>query len=161
MHHMDQRSVACTTTICQLLHHPLHYPQTPKTLNRPKEMNAVSTKALLRFFSSSLPICPVYFHFLMPRHVLSPCYVRYEHTRGIKGYVTYYWAWHVRLQVQNMYEVTIAKHAWVSLEKIWMRQMGRLEEKIAAALLYWLHSFHLAWHTPSLLRHLLQYLTTS
>jgi hypothetical protein len=35
-----------------------------------------------------------------------------------------------------MYEVTIAKHAWVSLEKIWMGQMGRLEEKFAAALLY-------------------------
>jgi hypothetical protein len=35
-----------------------------------------------------------------------------------------------------LYEVASAKHAWVSLEKIWMLQMGRLEEKIAAALLY-------------------------
>jgi hypothetical protein len=35
-----------------------------------------------------------------------------------------------------LHEVTSAKHAWVSLEKIWMGQMGRLEEKIAAALLY-------------------------
>jgi hypothetical protein len=26
-------------------------------------------------------------------------------------------------------EVTSAKHAWVSLEKIWMGQLGRLEEK--------------------------------
>jgi hypothetical protein len=34
-----------------------------------------------------------------------------------------------------IYEVTSAKHAWVSLEKIWMGQMGRLEEKIAAVLL--------------------------
>jgi hypothetical protein len=25
----------------------------------------------------------------MPRHVLSPCYAHYEHTKGIKGYVTY------------------------------------------------------------------------
>jgi hypothetical protein len=25
--------------------------------------------------------------------------------------------------------VTSAKHAWVSLEKIWMGQIGRLEEK--------------------------------
>jgi hypothetical protein len=33
-------------------------------------------------------------------------------------------------------EVTSAKHTWVSLEKIWMGQMGRLEEKIAAVLLY-------------------------
>jgi hypothetical protein len=32
----------------------------------------------------------------------------------------------------------------VSLEKLWMGQMGRLEEKIATALLYWLHSFPLA-----------------
>jgi hypothetical protein len=35
-----------------------------------------------------------------------------------------------------LYEVTSAKHAWVPLEKIWMGQMGRLKEKIAAALLY-------------------------
>jgi hypothetical protein len=38
-------------------------------------------------------------------------------------------------------KVTSAKHAWLSLEKIWMGQMCRLEEKIAAILLYWLHSF--------------------
>jgi hypothetical protein len=38
----------------------------------------------------------------MPRHVLSPCYARYEHTRGIKGYVTYYLACYISLQVQNM-----------------------------------------------------------
>ncbi len=43
-----------------------------------------------------------------------------------------------------LYEVASAKHAWVSLEKIWMGQMGRLEEKIAAPLLYRLHSFALA-----------------
>ncbi len=43
-----------------------------------------------------------------------------------------------------LYEVASAKHAWVSLEKIWMGQMGRLQEKIAAALLYRLHSFPLA-----------------
>jgi hypothetical protein len=30
-----------------------------------------------------------------------------------------------------LYEVKRAKHACVSLEKIWMGQMGRLEEKIA------------------------------
>jgi hypothetical protein len=35
-----------------------------------------------------------------------------------------------------LYEVVSAKHAWVSLEKIWLGQMGRLEEKIAAVLLY-------------------------
>jgi hypothetical protein len=35
-----------------------------------------------------------------------------------------------------LHEVTSAKHAWVSLEKICMGQVGRLEEKIAPALLY-------------------------
>ncbi len=35
-----------------------------------------------------------------------------------------------------LYDVTSAKHAWLSLEKIWMGQMGRLEKKIAAVLLY-------------------------
>jgi hypothetical protein len=54
-------------------------------------------------FSSSLPICPVYFHLVMlPRYVLSPCYARYGHTRGIKVYVTYYLAFYVRLQVQML-----------------------------------------------------------
>jgi hypothetical protein len=38
----------------------------------------------------------------MPRHVLIPCYARYEHTSGIKGYVTYYLVCYVMLQVQNM-----------------------------------------------------------
>jgi hypothetical protein len=32
--------------------------------------------------------------------------------------------------------MTSAKHAWVSLEKIWMGQMGRLEEKIAIVFLF-------------------------
>jgi hypothetical protein len=32
--------------------------------------------------------------------------------------------------------VTSAKHAWVSLEKIWMGQISRLEEKIAIMVLY-------------------------
>jgi len=46
--------------------------------------------------------------------------------------------WGVRLQVQNM------QYYMMSLEKIWVRQMGRLEAKIAAVLLYRLHSFPLA-----------------
>ncbi len=40
-------------------------------------------------------------------------------------------------------ELVSAKHSWVSLEKIWMGQMGTLEGKIAALLLYSLHSFPL------------------
>jgi len=35
-----------------------------------------------------------------------------------------------------LYEVTSEKHACLTLEKIWMGQMGRLEEKITATLLY-------------------------
>jgi len=49
-----------------------------KMLNWPKEMNAVSTEVLLRFFSSSLPVCPVFFYLVMPRHVYGPCYASFE-----------------------------------------------------------------------------------
>jgi hypothetical protein len=53
-----------------------------KILNRPKEMNAVSESTAVMFFSS-LPICLVYFHLVMARHVLSPCYAPYEHTNTL------------------------------------------------------------------------------
>jgi hypothetical protein len=33
-------------------------------------------------------------------------------------------------------EVSSAEHAWVLHKKIWMGQMGKLEEKITATLLY-------------------------
>ncbi len=61
-----------------------------------------SVQKYSRDFSSSLPICPVYFHLVMPRHVLSPCSAGYEHTSGIKDYITYNLVCYVRLQVQNM-----------------------------------------------------------
>ncbi len=65
----------------------------------------------------------------MPRHVLNPCYARYkQNTGGIKGYVAYYWACYVRLQVPKhamLYEVVSAQHAWVSLEKTWMGANGQ------------------------------------
>jgi len=110
-------------------------------------------KSTAASFSSSLPICPVYFHLVMPRHVLSPCYARYEHTRGIKGYVTYYLACCcVRLQVQNMtyyMRLRVQNMPGCHLRNYGWGQMGRLEEKIAATLLYWLHSFPLACLTFS------------
>ncbi len=87
-----------------------------------------NTKVLLQFFSSSLPICPIYFHLVMPRHLLSPCHAHYEHIRGIKGYVTYYLACYVRLQVQNMHGCHLRKYGW--------GQTGRFEEKIVGVLLY-------------------------
>jgi hypothetical protein len=109
-------------------------------------MNAVSKNVLLRCFSSSLPICPVYFHLVMPRHILSPCYARYEHTGGIKGYVAYDLACYVRLQAQSMLysmRLRVPNMPGCHLRKYrWGK--CRLEEKIAAFLLYWLHSFHLA-----------------
>ncbi len=69
-------------------------------------------KSIVAIFSSNLPICLVYFHLVMPQHVLSPCYALYEHTRGIKGYVTYYLACYVRLQVQNMPWCHLRKYGW-------------------------------------------------
>ncbi len=95
-------------------------------------MDAVSTKVLLRFF-----------HLVMPRHVLTPCYARYEHTRGIKGYVTYYLACYVRLQVQNMPGCRLRKYGWGN----WVDW----KKKIAATFLYCLHSFPLACLIFSLL----------
>jgi len=73
-----------------------------ENINQAKGNECSQYKSAAAIFSSSLPICPVYFHLVMPTHVLSPCYARYEHIRGIKGHVTYYLACNVRLQVQNM-----------------------------------------------------------
>ncbi len=57
-------------------------------------MNAVNTKECCIFFLQSAPI---FFHLVMLRHVLGPCYARFEHARGIEWYVTYYLACHMRL----------------------------------------------------------------
>jgi hypothetical protein len=60
-------------------------------------------------------------------------FARYEHTRGIKGYVTYYLACLCEFTTGKhaiLYEITSAKHAWVSLEKIWMGQMRQTGGKI-------------------------------
>ncbi len=59
-------------------------------------------KSTAAIFSSSLHICPVFFHLVMHRHVLDPCYARFEHDTGIEGYVTYYVVCYVWLWVQNM-----------------------------------------------------------
>jgi hypothetical protein len=80
---------------------------------------------------------PGFFPLVMPRYVLGPCYARFEHARGVEGYVTYYvacYVWlrvqnmpcHVRSRVQNMPGCHLRKYGW--------GQMGRLEEKIAAVL---------------------------
>jgi hypothetical protein len=72
-------------------------------IEQAKGNEAVNTKILLRFFSSNLPICLVYFHLVMPRHILNPCYAHYEHTRGIKAYVIY-------ILIGMLCEVKSAKH---------------------------------------------------
>jgi hypothetical protein len=59
----------------------------PENIKQAKRNECSQYKSTAAIFSSSLPICPVYFHPVMPRHV-------------------------------------------------WMGQMGRLKEKIAAVLLY-------------------------
>jgi hypothetical protein len=89
-------------------------------------------KGTAAIFSSSLPSCPVYFNVLKPRHVLSSCYIRDEHTRGIMGYVTHYLAWYVKLQVQNMLyymRIWLQNIPGCHLRKYVWGQMSRLEEK--------------------------------
>jgi len=106
-------------------------------------------KSTAAIFSSSLPICLVYFHLVMPRHILSPSSefrTLWTH-EGYKGVCNILLGMLYEVTSAKhavLYEVMSAKHACMSLEKIRMGQTGRLEEKIAAALLYWLHSFPLA-----------------
>jgi len=109
-----------------------------ENIKQAKGNECSESKSTAAIFSSSLRSCRVYFHPVMTRHVLSPCYARHEHTSGIKEYVTYYLPWYVTLQVNMPYymRLPVRRHAWVSLEKIWMGQIGRLEEKMAAVLLY-------------------------
>jgi hypothetical protein len=66
-------------------------------LNQPKEMNVVNTKsiAMILFFFQSTHM-PRFFHLVMPRRA------PFEHIKAIKGYVTYYLACYMKLQVQNM-----------------------------------------------------------
>jgi hypothetical protein len=73
-----------------------------ESIKQAKGNECSQSKTTAAMFSSSLPSCPVYFHLVVPRHVLSSCYANHEHNRGIKEYVTYYLACYVRLQVQNM-----------------------------------------------------------
>jgi hypothetical protein len=73
-----------------------------ESIKQAKGNECSQSKSTAAMFSSSLPSCPVYFHLVMPRHVLSSCYANHEHNRGIKEYVTYYLACYVRLQVQNV-----------------------------------------------------------
>jgi hypothetical protein len=85
------------------------------------------------------------FNPIMPRHVFSSCYARYEHTRGIKGYATFYLACYVRLQVQNMpyYDCNaclrhLRKYGW---ERANEQTGGKTR---SSTFLYWPHSFPLA-----------------
>ncbi len=77
-------------------------------------------KTLLRLFSSSLPIFPVYFQIVMPRHVLSACYARYVHTKGVFNLLLGMLCEFTSAKHTVLYEVTNTKHACLSLENIWM-----------------------------------------
>jgi len=104
-----------------------------ENIKQAKGNECIQYKRTAAIFSSSLPICPVYFYLVVSRHVLSPCYARCKPTRGIKGYATYYLACYVEVTSAKhaiLYEVTSAKHAWVSLEKIWMRKMSRIKDQL-------------------------------
>jgi len=64
-------------------------------LNRPNEMNAVSTKVKIRIFSPVCPFAP-FFHRVLHWHVEGLCYAHFEYAMGIEGYVTSYLACYVR-----------------------------------------------------------------
>ncbi len=104
----------------------------PENIKQAKGNECSQYKSTTAIFSSSLPMRPIYFYLVMPRHVLSPCYAQYVHTRGIKGYLTYYLACHVRLQVQNMpyyMRLRVQNIPGCHLRKCGWGKMGRLEEK--------------------------------
>jgi hypothetical protein len=54
-----------------------------KMWNRPKKLNAISTKGCCGFFPQSAP-CPVCFYLLIPKHDLGPCYACFGHAMGIR-----------------------------------------------------------------------------
>ncbi len=71
-------------------------------------------KSTAAIFSFSLPSCPLSFYLVMPRRVLSPCYARYVHTRGIKGLCNILLGMSCEITSARhaiLYEVTSAKHA--------------------------------------------------
>ncbi len=94
----------------------------PKNIKHAKGNECNQYKSTATISSSNLPICLICFHLVMPRHVLSPCYAQYGHTRGMKGYVTYYLAYvrlqvqilpyYMRLRVQNMPGCQLKKYRW-------------------------------------------------
>jgi hypothetical protein len=56
---------------------PAWVTQHPENIKQAKGNECSQYKSAAAIFSSSLPICPVYFPLVMPRHVLSPCYAHY------------------------------------------------------------------------------------
>jgi hypothetical protein len=111
-----------------------------KMLNRPKIVNAISTKRYSCDFFSQSALCPVWFYL----HLLGLCYACFGHVMGILGYVTCYWACYVPFGTFITWKVMSAKRAQVSPNCFWVENMngakGRLGENFAAVvLLYWLH----------------------
>ncbi len=99
-------------------------------LNRPKIVNAISTKSTAAIFSLSLPSAPFDFYL----HLLGPCYACFGHVMGIYlGYVTCYWACYVPFGTFITWKVMSAKRAQVSPNCFLVENMngakGRLGEK--------------------------------
>jgi hypothetical protein len=100
-----------------------------KIFDSPKEMNAVSTKVLLLFFSFSVGICPGYFRIVMGRHLLSACYAHYIQSKGVCNLLL-----GISCEVTSathtvLYEVTTIKNGWLSLEKIRMGKWADWRKK--------------------------------
>ncbi len=100
-----------------------------KIFDSPKEMNAVSTKVLLRFFSFSVAICPGYLRIVMPWHVLSVCYARYVHSKGVYNLLLGILREVTSATHTVLYEITTIKHGWLSLEKISMGKWADWRKK--------------------------------
>jgi len=91
-------------------------------LNRPKKWNTVYTKSTVVIFPPSLPFAPLFLtlRYLIPNHVLSPCYACFEHVMDImEGYESKTCLGITQFVLENTNEAK-----------------GRLGEKIAAVLLY-------------------------
>jgi len=65
----------------------------------------------------------------MPRHVLSACSAGYEHTKGVCNLLLSILCEVTGGKHTVLYEVTTTKHAWVSLQKIWMGRWADWRKK--------------------------------
>ncbi len=77
------------------------------------------------------PVCPFsWFIFrLSCLGILSACYAPYEHTKGVYNVLLGILCEVTSSKHTVLYKVTTTKHAWVSLQKIWMGKWADLRKK--------------------------------